>query len=147
MKFAKLKLFAQHARRITMIQICACFMTVIGCAIACWYFSPEKMANREAERIAKDYYENYFYNNLFGELTDDTKQEIFEKYQKIGTPPTYLRHLLNFENGKHADSASYFRYPQYYCDVNASSVVFYPHEPYTSKDYTVKYFLICNDNT
>ena len=144
MKFRNPKLFAPHARRIAILIVCVCMATVFGAGVACWYFAPEKVARREFERIAKDYYENYFYGDFFGNLTGEERKVAFTKYAERGLPPTYLRLLLKYDNGKHSDSAPLFKYTGYTCDTNSTYVVFYPTEPFEAKDYTMKIEMSCN---
>ena len=143
MKFATPKLFAPHAKRIVIGIVFICLVVVIGATVASWYFSPDKVARREIERIARDYYENYFYNNFFAELTGEDRQTEFEKYVKRGFAPTYLRQLLNYDDGKHQASAGYFSDPNYTCDTNATNVIFYPYQPFGEENYTMKIEMVC----
>lgn len=142
-KFKTPKLFAPHAKRITIALIVICFVTVLGAMFAFWYFAPAKVARREIEYLAKDYYENYLYDSYFGELVGEERQAEFERYVVVGLAPTYLRQLLNYDNGRHQDSASKFSDPSYFCDTNATKVVFYPYSPFAVTDYTVKIEMSC----
>ncbi|MDO4987107.1 MAG: hypothetical protein Q4E46_02230 [Candidatus Saccharibacteria bacterium] len=143
MKFQNPKLFAPHAKRIIFGLIIVCLLAVIGSAVATWYFSPDKVARREIERIARDYYENYFYNEFFANLAGDERTTEFEKYTSKGFSPTYLRQLLNYDDGKHQDSAKYFNSPDYTCDTNSTHVVFYPYPPFSEDNYTMKIEMRC----
>ena len=143
MKFQNPKLFAPHARRIVFALIIICLITVLGSLGASWYFAPEKVARREIERIARDYYENYFYDNFFAELVGEERETEFKKYTERGFSPTYLRQLLNYDDGKHADSAKYFNDPSYTCDTNSTSVTFYPYPPFSEDNYTMKIKMDC----
>ncbi len=147
MKFRNPKLFSNYARIIATIQICICFVVVVGSSIGCWFLAPERMAQREMERMAREYYETYFYENLFGDMEEKVRNEALKKYSRIGTPVTYLRQLLNYDDGKNSSLAPIFHYPEYSCNTNVANVVFYPQEPYTAKDYTMKITMDCVDNT
>ena len=136
-------LFAPHAKRITVGVIVVCLLTVLGAMFGLWYFTPDKVAYREIEKIARDYYENYFYDSYFGTLTGDDRIAEFEKYITPGFAPTYLRQLLNYDNGKHQSSTPKFSDPSYFCDTNATKVIFYPYAPYGKTDYRMKIIMSC----
>ena len=137
------KFFAPHAKRVTIVLIVICLITVLGAMFGVWFFSPEKVARREIEKIAKDYYENYFYDTYFAELAEEERQAEFERYTTRGFAPTYLRQLLNYDNGRHQDSSSKFNYPSYLCDTNSTSVTFIPYAPFAKTDYTMKIEMHC----
>ena len=145
MNFKERKPFAPHAKRITIGVILICLIAVVGAAVACWYFAPEKVARREIERIARDYYENYFYDNFFAGLVGEERETEFNKYTKTGFSPTYLRQLLNYDDGKHQESAQYFNQLDYECDTNATRVTFYPYPPFEQENYTMKIQMVCGD--
>lgn len=138
--------FAPIARRIAIATIVMNMFVISGDLFASNYFAPAKMVDRELAAIAADYYENYLYDQFFMSLLPQDREAEFRKYPEVGLAPTYLRQLLNYDNGRHADSAPVFRYKDYTCDTNLTNVVFYPHEPFGKKDYTVKYRLSCGKN-
>lgn len=143
MKFKVHHLFAPHAKRIIIALVIIALATVVGSAVATWYFTPDKVAQREIERLAKDYYENYFYDNFSANLTSDKRESEFNRYVERGFSPTYLRQLLNYDDGKHQNSAQYFNDQSYTCDTNSTRVIFYPYAPFSSTDYTMKIDMHC----
>ncbi len=142
-RFRMPEFFAPHAKWITIGIIIICFITVLGAMFALWYFTPEKIANREIEYLAKDYYENYFYDDYFGSLPEENRGVEFKRYVTLGLAPTYLRQLLQFDNSRHTSSAVKFSNPVYFCDTNKTKVIFYPHAPFGKTDYTMKIDLSC----
>ena len=143
MKFRNPKLFAPVARKIALVLILIAVATVVLNVVGSIQFAPEKMARRELEKIAKDFYENYFYREYAGNLAGDELTEEFDKLRESGFSRVYLRQLLLYDNEKHADSAKYFKYDNYTCDTNKTYVIFYPDPPYLEKDYHAEYHLEC----
>ncbi|MBQ3309474.1 hypothetical protein IJG78_02240 [Candidatus Saccharibacteria bacterium] len=130
------------AHGFSVFVILLCLFLVFGNAIAHVVFNPETAAKRELEKLAKDYYENYYYDS-FTENTPESELAIaFQSYEDYGFPPVYLRQLLLFDDERHAESRSYFS-GQYFCNTNHTSVTFLPHAPYGKTDYTVNYKYDC----
>ncbi len=126
--------------------ICLCLVLVLGNMIAHFIFDPERAAKREMESLAKDYYENYYYDNFTANIPEDELEIAFMTYADYGFPPVYLRQLLLFDDERHADSRSYFT-GQYFCNTNHTAVTFVPHAPYGKTDYTAKYEYECEWDT
>ena len=143
MKSVKHKLFAPIARKVAIVTIIISALAVAGNIAANAYFAPEQIAHRELEKIAKDYYENYFYDNYVANLNDEERVEKLSKLTKNGFPDTKLRQLLLYDNGKYKKSAPNFRYKGYTCDTNKTHVTYYPEEPYKNTDYRVEYYYDC----
>ncbi|MBQ6355362.1 hypothetical protein IJJ18_03045 [Candidatus Saccharibacteria bacterium] len=141
MRSVKHKLFAPIARKISIGVVIISVLAVAGNLAASAYFSPEKIVEREMTKIAKDYYENYFYENYTEKYL--SQKDKLERLEKNGFPYVYLRQLLHYDNGKHADSAPNFRYEGYTCDTNKTHVIFYPTVPYGRTDYRAEYHYEC----
>ena len=143
MKRRKFFSFSPIARRISIGVVIISVITVLGYLAASNYFAPEKMAHRELEKIAKDYYENFFYDNVSASVPTDQKTEKFKIYAENGFPRVLLRELLLYDDEKHASSEKYFNYAGYTCDQDRTSVTIYPTEPYGAKDYRIEYNYVC----
>ncbi|MBQ6393677.1 hypothetical protein IJH74_00255 [Candidatus Saccharibacteria bacterium] len=144
MKFRNPKLFAPIAQKIALVLIAVSVILVGANVFAMFYFDPEKVTQREMEKISKDFYENYFYRNYAADLVGNELKEEFDKLREPGFSRVYLRQLLLYDNGKHADSAKYFNYNGYKCDTNKTYVIFYPDPPYLEKDYHTEYHYDCH---
>lgn len=107
------------------------------------YFNPEAVVKRTFEKLATDYYENYYYEKFFESMTDEAKAEKLETYTKVGLQPVLLRQLLLYQNGKNSKYKSVFESESYICDKNSTSAKFFPIPPYGPKDYTVEYNYSC----
>ncbi len=143
MKHRKFFQFSPIARKIAIGVVIISILAVAGYLFAANYFAPEKMAHRELEKISRDYYENFFYDNFVARLTGDQKQAEFEKYTENGFPRVYLRELFLYDNEKHADSKQYFKYQGYTCNTDQTYVTFYPTAPFGDRDYRIEYNYSC----
>lgn len=130
------------ARRFSIVAIILCLALVFFNLGAHAILDPKKMAEHEMERISKDYYENYYYDNFIANLSEEDAAIAFTTYSEYGFPKIFLRELLLFDNGRHADSRSFFD-GQYYCNTNHTSMQIVPKYPYGKKDYDILYSYEC----
>ena len=103
------------------------------------YFQPQASVERELESLAKDYYENYYYDTV------NEPETALAEFAETGLPTAYLRKLLAFDNGRHAASAEVFDSAGYKCDTNKTGVKIFPEEPYGRTDYRVEYKYACEE--
>ena len=108
------------------------------------FFSPQRVAERKLEKLAADYYENYFYDKFASTVPEDEKEKVFKDYSEHGFAPVYLRQLLLFDNERDAGYAKYFNTTTYSCDKNQTKIQIFPVEPYGRKNYRVEYAPSCN---
>lgn len=139
MNLRQVKPIAPTIRKISLGIIIACIVIVIFNLGASALFNPKAIVDREIDKLARDYYETFLYDNTAG----NTPSETMKKYKDPGLAEVYLRQLLLFDNGRHQDSAPAFNYKGYTCDVNKTFVRFYPDEPYNKKDYHFVVNLVC----
>lgn len=131
------------ARGVAIFVVIVSILTVVAHLGLSLYFEPVRIVDRKIEEIAKDYYETYFYPNYATDSTGDELDEKMDKFAENGFSRTYLRQLLLFDEGRHADEAKYFKYNGYTCDTNETYVKYYPIAPYGVEDYRVEYYLQC----
>ncbi|MBR2589052.1 hypothetical protein IKE84_01800 [Candidatus Saccharibacteria bacterium] len=129
----------------SILAIIICLVLVFGNVAVRIIFDPERAAKRELENIAKDYYENYYYDSFTENTPEDELAVALQTYTDYGFPPVYLRQLLLFDNGRHEDSRSYFT-GQYFCNTNHTSVTYIPKPPYGKTDYEAVYKYDCEWN-
>ena len=130
-------------RYVAIFVVVVAALAVVGNLVLSLNFTPEKTTARAMEKIARDYYENYFYDNYVGEMSDEEIAGELSKMKESGFPRTYLHDLLLFDDERHAEDAKEFRHKGYTCDTNKTYVIFYPEEPYGKKDYRVEYGMEC----
>ena len=133
------------ARKFATLVIILCMILVIFNLVAHIVFDPKKVAERKVEELAKDYYENYYYDSFVASLNDEDYSTAFLTYHDYGFPRVYLRELLLFDNGRHADYHGYFD-GDYYCNTNHTYIQITPQPPYEKTDYTVEYKYDCQWN-
>ena len=101
--------------------------------------SPAERAQKRMSALADDYYVEFLYPRL---TNGGAETEKLVDYAKSGVPMTYLRQLLHYNNGEHAEEAEIFETAG--CDTNATGVRYYPVEPYGPRDYTASFVWQCD---
>lgn len=116
-------------------------LTIIG-ALCTWLIdTPQEKAEKQMASLADDYYTEYLYPRLLGMMTQPV--ESLAEYAETGAPTTYLRQLLHYNNDSHRELEPVFE--KVACDTNATSVKYYPVEPYGPRDYEVKTTWRCDE--
>ena len=94
----------------------------------------------ELQKLAKNYYVEYLYPRLLGDIGVEPGKMLAE-YKEKGVATTYLRQLLHYNHDENIEMAPLFQDAG--CDTNTTSVRYYPTEPYGPKNYTVEYNFRC----
>lgn len=103
--------------------------------------NPERLAKQTVESIARDYYENYFYESIItaNEIgtTNEKKplSEIMSKYENIGFAKVTLRQLLLYAPDRVPNPSVVTSY----CDENETWIKVFPLAPYEKTDYRIEY--------
>lgn len=105
-------------------------------------FDPAKVSEQEISKLANEYYIEYLYPRALGKYLDQPKI-ILKDYATSGFPSVRLYQLLSYNSNAHLDSLNVFSNAYYQCDTNATSVKYYPTEPYGPRDFTVSYDMAC----
>lgn len=119
-------------RKTILAVIVLAMMAVVLAVLMSFFNKPEQVVKSKIEEIAKDYYENYFYEKLSVDGLD--------RYVKTGFTAVPLRRLLIFDNRRHAEAEAVL---YTYCDPDATTIKFYPEEPFGVKDYRAEYKYTC----
>ena len=106
------------------------------------YFNPETVVERKFEFLARNYYENYYYDKFIADSEGKDLEATFKKFTTTGLSPILLRQLLLYNNKKYASFEKYFT-GGYTCDKNKTNAKNYPVEPYGKTDYEIKIELVC----
>lgn len=128
-----------HIRTFVFCIIAICAGTVFLGVYISFNYSADKVAERELNYLAKDYYETYYHKTV-ANLSEEKKKDAEEN----GLPAVPLRLLYLFDNGRHEKSRQYFETPSIKCDSNNTYVYYTPHAPYGQKDYKYGYALSCD---
>lgn len=116
-------------------------LAVILAVLTTLFYTPERVIKTKIEDIARDYYENYFYQDIVNYKTTQTQLEkTMKKYENNGFSRIALSQLLIYDSQKHADAADIIKN---YCDENTTSIQFFPTAPYGQKDYRINYYYSC----
>ena len=123
------------------VIILAVVVTLIGIIIS-FFLRSEHLTKSRIESLASDYYENYFYENLINsENFSGDIEATMNKHIETGFTPITLRQLILHDQEKTASIADSLRSN---CDIERTTIKYYPVPPYSRTDYRVDYNYICN---
>lgn len=131
----------RFSRKASIVIIVVCVLAVTVATLAVLLNSSERTAKGRIESVARDYYENYFYNHFTKSIPAADFESVMEKYTEHGFSEVPLRQLLFYNGGKNADLADELGK---YCDLNATSVRFVPEAPFGKTNYHADYKYSCN---
>ncbi len=102
--------------------------------------TPREKAEKQLATLSDDYYIEYLYPRLLGNLSNNPA-EVLSEFTETGVPVTYLRQLLHYNDDEHAEMSETFA--EIDCDTNMTGVKYYPVEPYGPRDYKITYTWSC----
>ena len=127
------------ARRfITCGVVISSIMVVVGIFVSV-FFNAEAVAHRKFEMLAREYYEDYYYDKFMATIDESVFNEKMATFANSGLKPVPLRQILLYQNGKNSAYKKYFEREGFSCDKSATTAQFFPVEPYGKKDYTVEF--------
>ncbi len=130
------------AKKIVLVIIAIVMVLVIGTVVCSLIFTKENQIKWQISKISKEYYENYYYENLID--TSQSSDEIYnflEKHHEEGLSNVTLNVLLSYDNRK---NIAYEDSLGEYCNRNATLIKIYPDPPYDKKSYHIEYTYSCN---
>ncbi len=127
-----------NARSTIITVIVAAMAVVVFATFIYSILTPENYVKTNVENIAKDYYENYFYDsvvvtNRIGTIAETKSiDDIMTPYTEKGLPTINLEQLLLYDNQKYASLTSTLAK---YCNLKSTTIKFYPESPFDSSNY------------
>ena len=124
--------------------IAMAFIVVVVAVVCAFLFTTERMVKARLDGIARDYYENYFYEKM---VSSDKYAEIDDmdaamaKYVETGFARVELRQMVL---GNAKTSEGDVDYVLRHCDENTTAVVFYPESPYGRESYHMEFTYDCD---
>lgn len=142
--YKKAKVKSSSAKKISLIIVCSAMALVVLALIILPFVKDENLAKSKIDQLARDYYENYFYDDYtnsakFQQL--ENKEETMQKYSERGFSRLTLRQLILQDYDKNAETATFLRE---ICDENKTYIQFFPEAPYTKTSYHTKITYSCN---
>ena len=132
---------SRRSRYIIIAVIILAMMAVILTILLSSLQDPERIIEGKIEEISKDYYENYFYNQIGRYNTaGDSVEDIVSKYSDTGFSRVTLNQLLYYDNSRHASLRPILTE---YCDLENTYIKIYPYAPYGRTDYSIDYHYSC----
>ena len=131
-------------KKISLFVVCAAMAVVILALVILPLVKNENLVQQKIEQVARDYYENFFYDDYtssekYQSLTN--KEEAMQKYVDRGFSRLTLHQILLHNAEKNAETASYIRQ---YCDDDKTIIQIIPEPPFTKTSYHLKISYSCN---
>lgn len=132
-----------NGRRVIIGVIIAVMIAVIVAIVVALLNTPERTTTAKIQEIARDYYENYYYDQLVktSSAAGKTLDEALGHYSDVGFSKVNLSQLFLFDGGRHRNIRSSITN---YCDETNTTITIYPDAPYGRKDYHIDYNYSCN---
>ena len=127
------------AQKTILAVIILAVITVFVALICSLVFNPEHTTKSTISQLAAEYYEDYFYPNIFSGNKD--MSEVLNRYTNTGLAKISLRQLLLYNDQQ---NIGYQNLLTKYCDENNTFVQFFPTEPYGKTNYRAEYTYSCN---
>ena len=137
-KTSKPKITWRENLLIGLISTCA-ICTIVALVIES-AFDPQHDAELTIERLANEYYVNYYYPAII-DKDSDNPTTILESYNNQGLPVIRLRQLLS--QTAHPEAESHIQNKFYRCDTNKTFVRYFPVVPYGAHDYNLQITYDC----
>lgn len=101
-------------------------------------FGKETMESK-LMRMGKDFYENFYYENVTAHKTDEEIEALLSRYKDNGIKIN-LDNLGRFDSSKYEAEIKSFvnEETKVSCDVNNTRAIIYPYSPYGVTDYEIK---------
>ena len=131
------------AKTIILTVIILTFLVVIIAVICSLIFTPETITKSNLNKLATDYYENYYYESIvnskeFNAL--DNVDSTMEKYTEKGFPKIKLRQLILQNQSRNQPLTDQIIK---YCDEESTFVTFYPELPFDRTSYHIEFDYSC----
>lgn len=125
---------------IIIISIIVVFISLIAAII----MQPERQIHGTIEKLASEYYEDYYYEIIIN--SEEFKNQpdlnsVLGKYQEKGFSAIPLSELLLYDSQK---NQAYANFLTKYCDENETTIKFYPDPPFEKTSYHTEYSYSCN---
>ena len=118
---------------------------IMGAVVISYVFEPEKVAKKEFERLAVEYFEDYFYPKFVEEIPEERWNERMQFYSKVGVQDVTLQQVLAYNMGMNRGSEKYFSRKGFSCDKKETYAKFFPEEPFGVEDYRVEFYYKCTE--
>lgn len=130
------------AKKIILTVIIIVMIIVVGLVTYSFFFTKENQIKWQISKIAADYYEDYYYQNLLDSSQNtDEIYNYLENHHEKGLPNITLNLLLSYDSQK---TVPYENFLNENCDRNTTLVKIYPDPPYSKKSYHIEYAYSCS---
>lgn len=124
------------------IVIALAIIVTLAAVIISFFLQPERLTKSRIESLASDYYENYLYENFINsDKFSGDLESAMSRYTETGFTSITLRQLILHDQEKTASIADSLKAN---CDIEQTTIKFFPESPFSRKDYRVDYRYVCN---
>ena len=135
---------ATVAKKTIIIIIIVLMVAVIIALVSTFFYDNKKVVKSRMIEITRDYYENFFYEQLKNSeqyKQQEAFEEVMKNYHDSGLTVLSLRDLLLYDNNKYG---KYEAYLTKYCDKDTTTVRIFPDPPYDRTSYHAEFTYSCN---
>lgn len=117
-------------------------LVIIGCFIFSKKESKEELLSKSLENMSKDYYENFYYNQIG--TTEEDRSEFLSRYETIGIKIN-LENLSSYSKNDNSKILKQFinEDTNKECDKKNTKGIIYPTKPYSKTSYKIETQLDC----
>ena len=126
-------------QKIILIVIVSAIITVFIALTCSLILNPENNTKTKISQLATEYYEDYFYPNVFSGNKD--MSEILNRYTDTGLAKVSLRQLILSNSNLSPADVNFIRQ---HCDENTTFVQFFPTDPYNKTSYHTECTYSCS---
>ena len=128
------------AQKIILGVIAILAIVIIAATIFFVNYDAKAQVEHQFTNLVSQYYEDYFYPNAFGS-DQALATNYLSHFTSIGLTPVPLRQLILAAPNLSESDAKFLRE---HCNENATSVTYYPDEPYTNTSYHTELEYSCD---
>lgn len=106
--------------------------------------SQESTLHKKIETVGTDFYENFYYDQISSNKTDEELVEFLQRFEEMGIKVD-LDNLSRYDTDKYPNLIDEFvnKEADIKCDVRNTKAIIYPKEPFGKEDYNIEVDLDC----
>lgn len=124
------------------------FIVVLLIFLGLYFFkgvvSQEAQLKNKIETIGSDFYENFYYDQISSNKSNEEVTEFLERFEEIGIKVD-LDNLARYDTDKYPNLEEEFlnKKESIQCDIRNTKAIIYPQKPFGKEDYKVESELDC----
>ena len=124
------------------IGVSILFIVLLLVFLILFLTNPKRKIKNTLEDIGKDFYTNYYYDQLANNRSKEDLQKVLKRFSINGFNLN-LDYLSSVESGKYKKEIESLKYKKKDCNKDTTKVRIFPVEPYGKTDYRIELELDC----